>query len=195
MWLRNLQEQVKKTFCYQKLFSPFTVRRNCSSDLKIFANSRPSASNFNFFSWSLEHFFLTVGQNNFGNKIPFLKVWFFLVQMFPVQCNVRLCQDLLRYGQNTEMVKYEVGAWTQKPLPLLRPTIFLKKLSAWFNLIFLIHRKLLNSSCTFSELYSKQPNYVCNLTEKCNFMEYSDHFFRGPWVVLLRCQQKQQINC
>ena len=50
----------------------FTVRRNCSSDLKIFANSRPSASNFKFFSRSLEHFFLTVGQNNFGNKIPFL---------------------------------------------------------------------------------------------------------------------------
>ena len=24
------------------------------------------------FSRSLEHFFLTVGQNNFGNKIPFL---------------------------------------------------------------------------------------------------------------------------
>ena len=46
---------------------------NCSSDLKIFANSRPSASNFKSFSRSLEHFFLIVGQNNFGNKIPFLK--------------------------------------------------------------------------------------------------------------------------
>ena len=32
-----------------KLFWPFTVRTNCSSDLKTFANSRPSASNFNFF--------------------------------------------------------------------------------------------------------------------------------------------------
>ena len=32
-------------------------------------NSRPSASSF---SRSLEQFFLTVGQNNFGNKIPFL---------------------------------------------------------------------------------------------------------------------------
>ena len=46
-------EQVKKVFCYQKLFWPFTVWIDCSSDLKIFANS------------------LTVGQNNFGNKIPF----------------------------------------------------------------------------------------------------------------------------
>ena len=70
--LRNLQEQVKKAFCYQKLFWPFTVWINCSSDLKIFANSRPSASNFKSFSRSLEQFFLTVGQNNFGNKIPFL---------------------------------------------------------------------------------------------------------------------------
>ena len=48
---------------------------NCSSDLKIFENSRPSASNFkSFFFRSLEQFVLTVGQNNFGNKIPFLNV-------------------------------------------------------------------------------------------------------------------------
>ena len=83
--IRNLQEQVKKAFCYQKLFCPlsscqeflihyfcpFTVWINCSSDLKTFANSQPSASNFKSFSRSLEQFFLTVGQNNFGNKIPF----------------------------------------------------------------------------------------------------------------------------
>ena len=70
--LRNLQEQVRKAFCYQKLFWPFTVWINCSSDLKNFANSRPSASNLKSFSLSLDQFFLTVGQNNFGNKIPFL---------------------------------------------------------------------------------------------------------------------------
>ena len=69
--LRNIQEQVKKAFCYQKLFWPFTVWINCSNDLKIFANSRPLASNFKSFSQSLEQFFLAVGQNNFGNKIPF----------------------------------------------------------------------------------------------------------------------------
>jgi hypothetical protein len=45
---------------------------NCSSDLKVFANSQPSALNFKSFSRSLEQFFLTVGQNIFGNKIPFL---------------------------------------------------------------------------------------------------------------------------
>ena len=64
--MRNLQEQVKKAFCYQKLFSPFTVWINW----KLFANSRPSPLNFKSFSRSLKQFFLTVGQNNFGNKIP-----------------------------------------------------------------------------------------------------------------------------
>ena len=68
--MRNLQERVKKAFCYQKLFWPFTVWTNCSSDLKN-ANSRPSALNFKSFSRSLEQFFLTVDQN-FGNKIPFI---------------------------------------------------------------------------------------------------------------------------
>ena len=68
--LRNLQEQVKKAFCYQKLFWPFTVLINCSSDLKNFENSRLSALNFKSFSRSLQQFFLTVGQNNFVKKIP-----------------------------------------------------------------------------------------------------------------------------
>ena len=68
--LRNLEEQVKKAFCYQKLFWPFTVWINCSNDLKNFEYSRLSASNFKSFSRSLEQFFLTVGQNNFGNKLP-----------------------------------------------------------------------------------------------------------------------------
>ena len=72
--LRSLQEQVKKAFCYQKLFWPFTVWINCSTDLKNFASSRPLASNFKSFSRSLEQFFLTVGQNNFGNKIPFFLI-------------------------------------------------------------------------------------------------------------------------
>ena len=76
--MRILQEQVKKTFCYQKLFWPFTVRTNCSSILKIFTNSRSSASSFKKLSWSLEQFFLTVGQNNFGNKISmFIKKLFY----------------------------------------------------------------------------------------------------------------------
>ena len=54
--LRNLQEQVKKAFCYQKLFWPFTVQTNCSSDRE----------NLN-----------TVGQNNFGNKEYLMRSWLF----------------------------------------------------------------------------------------------------------------------
>ena len=62
--MRNLQEQVKNVFCYQKLFWPFTVRINCLKDLKKIANFSLKS-----FSWSLEYFFLTVGQNYFVNKI------------------------------------------------------------------------------------------------------------------------------
>ena len=38
--LRNLQEQVKKAFCYQKLFWPLTVWKNCSITKTIFSLSR-----------------------------------------------------------------------------------------------------------------------------------------------------------
>ena len=54
------------------------LTKSCS-DLSLFeeivlviSNSQPSASNFKKFSPSLEEFFLTVGHNNFGNKIPFM---------------------------------------------------------------------------------------------------------------------------
>ena len=104
--MRNLQEQVKKAFCYQKLFWPFTVWINCSSDLKNFANSRPSASNFKSFSGSLEQFFLTVGQNNFGNKIPkffdfFYRFWCNRIMLVFKQDGAAslLCRTLCRrYG-------------------------------------------------------------------------------------------------
>ena len=43
--MRNLQEQVKKAFCYQKLFWPFTVWINCSSDWEKFWNSRLKVEN------------------------------------------------------------------------------------------------------------------------------------------------------
>ena len=46
-----------KSIVFQKLFCLFTVPINCSSDLKKFANSQHSASNFKTFSQSLQHFF------------------------------------------------------------------------------------------------------------------------------------------
>ena len=52
------------------MFWAFTVWKNCSSHLKNFAKSQLSVSSFKKFSQSLEHFFLTANQNNFGNKIP-----------------------------------------------------------------------------------------------------------------------------
>ena len=86
--LRNLWEQAKKPFCYQKLFWLLTVWINCSGDLN-FANSQPSTSNFKSFSWSLEQSFLIVRQNNFGNKIPFLSF----------SCLAHLCFSQLRQTQ------------------------------------------------------------------------------------------------
>ena len=60
---------------YKNKFKKHSVTKNCS-DLSLFpklfcwTNSQHSASNFKSFSRSVEQFFLTVGQKNFGNKIP-----------------------------------------------------------------------------------------------------------------------------
>ena len=68
--LRNLQEQVKKAFCYQKIVLTF----HCLNKLFLWSQIffKFLALNFKTFSRSLEQFFLTLGQNNFGNKIQFL---------------------------------------------------------------------------------------------------------------------------
>ena len=67
--MRSLQEQVNKPLLPKNVLTLLQI--NCSSDLKIFANSQPSALNAKSFSRSLEQFFLTVGQKNLVNKIPF----------------------------------------------------------------------------------------------------------------------------
>ena len=48
--MRNIQEQVKKAFCYQNLFWPFTVWITCSSDLLQFCK-------FSAFSLKFQKFF------------------------------------------------------------------------------------------------------------------------------------------
>ena len=64
------------------MFKKHSVTKNCSK-LPLFEWIVLVISKFlqilglqprisNFFFWSLEQFFPTVGQNNFGNKIPFL---------------------------------------------------------------------------------------------------------------------------
>ena len=101
--MRNLQEQVKKAFCYQKLFCPFTVWMNCSSDLKIFADSQPSASNFKSFSQSLDQFFLTVHQNNFVNKISFTLIWLQFFKFQPITMKL--------YNQDCRSGLWVVDRW------------------------------------------------------------------------------------
>ena len=56
------------------LLPKIVLNFHCLNKLFKLSQSWPSASNFKSFSRSLEHFFLTVGQNNFGSKIPFLFV-------------------------------------------------------------------------------------------------------------------------
>ena len=81
---------------------------NCSSDLKNFTNSQPSASNFKSFSQSLEHFFLTVGQYNFGNKIPFLpnnqkcwkRIFFSCFDRQKLFCSLILCDIIIISGES-----------------------------------------------------------------------------------------------
>ena len=59
--------------CLNILFWPFTVHINCLSDLKHFANSRPSALNFQkFFSVDYKNIFSHRPRNTFQNKILFL---------------------------------------------------------------------------------------------------------------------------
>ena len=65
----------------QEKLEKHSVTKNCSNlslfeqivpvISNFFANSWHSASNFKSCSQSLEQFFLTVGQNNFGNKIQY----------------------------------------------------------------------------------------------------------------------------
>ena len=80
--MKNLQEKVKKAFCYLKLFWPFTVWINCSSDLKNFANSRLE---FQKFFSNTRTIFSTVSQYNFDNKIPdmCIKHIFYSFVIFP----------------------------------------------------------------------------------------------------------------
>ena len=61
--LRNLQEQVKKHYMFQKLFWSFTLWINFSTDLKIFTNSWLSAANFKHFYQKLEHFCLNLSRS------------------------------------------------------------------------------------------------------------------------------------
>ena len=69
--MRNLQEQVKKSFCYKKLFKPCNVSINVqviSGILQILV-LQPQISKV--FFWSLEAIFSHSNQNNFDAEIHF----------------------------------------------------------------------------------------------------------------------------
>ena len=55
--MRNLQEQVKKAFCYHKLFWPFTFWINWYSDRENFWNSRLKADNLQYLWDHLKNLF------------------------------------------------------------------------------------------------------------------------------------------
>ena len=58
-------------FCYQNS-SDLLWEKKCSSDREKLLKFEAEGWEFAKFLRSPKQFFLTVGQNNFGNKIPFL---------------------------------------------------------------------------------------------------------------------------
>ena len=68
---KTSKNKLKKHFV-----SKIVLTFHCSNKLfwwyTIFCKFLAFSLNFKFFPWLLEQFFLTVGQKNFGNKIPFL---------------------------------------------------------------------------------------------------------------------------
>ena len=69
----NLQEQVKKAFCYQQLFWPFSVWINCSSDREKLLKFEAFSLEFSEFLRSLEQFIQTVVTECFFNL--FLEIY------------------------------------------------------------------------------------------------------------------------
>ena len=146
--------------------------KNRHFDLKNLENSRLPASNFKSFSRSLEHFFLTVGQNNFGNKIPFALFSLFLLPTFSffflwhTPFSVSLQHLLLRLN----WIMWLISSW-EKLWILLKS---LKKLSRsgnslWQMSLWTSERVLINSAVKPNPIFElapievdPRPNYWAN---------------------------------
>ena len=137
------------------MFWPFTVWINCSSDFKKFANSQPAASNFKSFSQSPKQFFLTVGQNNFGNKLPFIYQSIAIGDCF----SFWKCSKIL-WKFCWKKWKWSFG---KKSNPLYRGIIpCMNKKMAMLLLTFL-HINILCEKILYSNYYSWEFFYCCKL--------------------------------
>ena len=106
MW-ETSRNELKSILLPKIVLTLHCLKIKSSSDLKNFANSRPSASNFKSFSRSLEQFFLTVGQNNFGNKISLL---------FPLIFRCHLLFPIFFYKSYEVLFsdKYNFSSWQRQ---------------------------------------------------------------------------------
>ena len=94
--MRNLQQQVKKTFCCQKWFRLFAKWINCLNIFKVFLVTRT--------------ILFTVSQNKFGDKIPWLLSIFFLAFLnnynpfnFHVQTMLPFIRDCISNIRNSSI--------------------------------------------------------------------------------------------
>ena len=88
-----------------------------------FCKLSASASNFNSFSESLEQFFHTVDQNNFGNKIPFLiylyhvlyTFFFYILGMvsygWDIARRLRFRHQWWRDQERSQARRYQAKSW------------------------------------------------------------------------------------
>ena len=72
--MSNLPKQFKKGILLLKIVLTFHYLNKLFKWSQKFCKFSAFSLEFQNFSWSLEFFFLTVGQNNFGNKIPYLNL-------------------------------------------------------------------------------------------------------------------------
>ena len=94
--LRNLQEQIKKSFLFQKLAWPDLLLFEWIV-LNFFAKAWPSASNFKSFFRSLKQFFLTVRRSEYfwkQNTIIFLLDSFYWTKISHIR---KLCHSELSF--------------------------------------------------------------------------------------------------
>ena len=137
-----LTKIVQTLHCLNKLFE--WSQKNC--------NSRPSASNFKKISWSLEHFFLTIGQKNFGNKIPLFslisRLHFFLFFSAPHLFR-ECCWKVEERGAVGESA-FHVCFLMQTPTHL-----------ALSRRMLLHYPKLINDIYMSEEYYGKNFDYLC----------------------------------